>query len=46
MFAFASPLQCPLRYMDYLGYHYLAGMVCIGLKQWEKAKEMLQIVGS
>ncbi|KAI5450281.1 hypothetical protein NCC49_003192 [Naganishia albida] len=34
--------SCPLKYMDYLGYHYLAGMLCIGLKQWTQAKEMLQ----
>ncbi|KAJ9116552.1 hypothetical protein QFC24_006724 [Naganishia onofrii] len=27
--------------MDYLGYHYLAGMIYIGCKEWEKAREML-----
>ncbi|KAJ9112528.1 hypothetical protein QFC22_006285 [Naganishia vaughanmartiniae] len=27
--------------MDYLGYHYLAGMIYIGCKAWEKAREML-----
>jgi hypothetical protein len=36
--------QSPLTYMDYLGYHYLAGMIYIGCKEWEKAREMLLAV--
>ncbi|GHJ87059.1 hypothetical protein NliqN6_3461 [Naganishia liquefaciens] len=36
--------SCPLKYMDYLAYHYLGAQVYIALQQWKRAREMLRAV--